>query len=112
MKSYSDNEVLKWSWLKRQNYLPSSDSIGDGSLLGWKLLEKFPIDNIKHNQKEYPNSISMNQVIEMIEDFHPFGFYPIRIDSNFNLKDGQHRLKFAQLCNFKFIDVWIEEKNK
>lgn len=110
MKSYSDTKVLKWSWLKRQSYIPCSDILGDGSKAGWKLIEKFPIESIKYNPIEYPNPLSMNQVLEMVEEFYPFGFYPIRIDSNLNLKDGQHSLKFSQLCGFKFIDVWIEEK--
>ena len=110
MRSYKDNEILKWSWLKRQSYIPSSNAIGDGSVAGWHLIEKFPIENIKYNKKNYPNPILMNQVFEMINEFYPFGFYPIRINQKGKLLDGQHRLKFAQLCGLKFIDVWIEKK--
>lgn len=108
MKTYQDNKILKWSWLKRQNYLPASDALGNASSIGWRLIEKFPIEKIQFNKSTYPNKINPTQVIEMINEFYPFGFYPIRIDGDGNLKDGQHRLKFAQLCGWRYIDVWIE----
>lgn len=108
MKAYDSNETRKWSWLKRQEYIPSSDSLGDGSQIGWKLIEKFPIEKIIHDKLSYPNKIVLNDVLAMIDEFYPFGFVPIRIDPERKLLDGQHRLKFAQLCGLKFIDVWID----
>lgn len=30
------------------------------------------------------------------------------IDKEFNLKDGQYRLKLAKMAGIKFIDVWVE----
>ena len=112
MKTYDSNETRKWSWLKRQQYIPSSDSLGDGSQAGWELIEKFPIDEIIHDQKNYPNKLVMKNVLDMIDEFYPFGFEPIRISPEKKLLDGQHRLKFAQLCDLKFIDVWIDNNNK
>ncbi len=109
MKTYKDNEVKTWNWLKRQSYIPSSNAIGDGSVAGWQLIEQFPIEKIKHDPDKYPNSISMPQVLEMLNEFYPFGFYPIRINEAGQLLDGQHRLKFARLCGLKFIDVWVEK---
>jgi hypothetical protein len=108
MKTYSDNEVLKWNWLKRQSYIPSSDAIGDGSNANLILVEKFSIDNIIHDEKNYKNPISMKDVLQMIDEFYPFGFYPIRLNQYNILQDGQHRLKFALICGLKYIDVWIE----
>lgn len=108
MKEYENDETLKWSWLKRQSYIHSSNAIGEGAVAGWKLIEKFPIKKIKHNSLNYPNPLMKKQVNEMVEEFYPFGFYPIRINQNYQLKDGQHRLKFAELCGFEFIDVWVE----
>jgi hypothetical protein len=108
MKTYNSNEIYKWNWLKKQDYIHSSDSLGDPSKIGWKLFEKFPIHDIQYNPVDYPNELDLSLVIHMITEFYPFGFHPIRIDKNFKLRDGQHRLKFAQLCNFKFIDVWID----
>jgi len=109
MKTYKDDEVKSWNWCKRQEYIPSSDSIGNGSVLGWRLIEKYPIIKIKYNQNNYPNPINHRQIIEMVDEFHPFGFHPIRINKDGILQDGQHRLKFAQLCCLKFIDVFMEE---
>jgi hypothetical protein len=111
MKTYDSNETLKWSWLKKQDYISSSDAIGDGSQIGWKLIEKFQIQNIIHDESNYPNKINQKEVIQMIEEFYPVGFYPLRIKKNGILLDGQHRLKFAQLCGLKYIDVWIDNSN-
>lgn len=44
----------------------------------------------------------------MMDNFYPFGFHPIRVDKEFNLKDGQHRLKLDKMVGIKFIDVWVE----
>lgn len=71
--------------------------------MGWQLIEKYPIERIIYNQDDYPNPINLRQVFDMIEEF-----YPIRINKDGNLLDGQHRLKFAQLCCLKFIDVFVE----
>ena len=76
--------------------------------MGWKLVEKYPIERIIYNQDDYPNPINHRQVVEMVEEFYPFGFHPIRINKDGVLVDGQHRLKFAQLCCLKFIDVFVE----
>ena len=108
MKTYDSNETRKWSWLKRQKYIPSSNALGDGSKIGWKLIEKFPIEKIIHDEKNYPNKILMSSVLEMTDEFYPFGFTPIRINTERKLLDGLHRLKFAELCGLKFIDVWID----
>lgn len=108
MKTYNSDDTLTWNWLKRQEYLDASDAIGDGSKAGWKLIEKYPIEKIKYDPTNYPNPLYLSHVLEMVDEFYPFGFYPIRIDANGNLKDGLHRLKFAQLCGWKCIDVWVE----
>ena len=108
MKNYKSDEIKSWNWIKRQNYIPASDAIGNGSIAGWKLVEKFPIDKIKHNPKIYSNKVLAHQVIEMIEEFFPFGFYPIRINKNGELQDGLHRLTFAKMACLKFIDVFVE----
>ncbi len=70
MKTYDSNETKKWSWLKRQEYIPSSDACGDGSQVGWKLIEKFPIEKIIYDKNNYPNKLLMGQVLEMIDEFY------------------------------------------
>ncbi len=108
MKTYDSNEAKSWQWVKRQKYIPASDAIGDGSILGWRLVEKFPIKKIKHNAETYSNPVSMKQVLEMMDKFFPFGFYPIRINKNGELQDGLHRLTFAKMSCLKFVDVFVE----
>lgn len=108
MKRYDCNETKTLSWLKRQSYIHSSDAIGDGSVAGWKLIEKFPIDKIVHEPVNYLNPVSMPEVLYMLNNFYPFGFYPVRLNKNNVLVDGQHRLKFAQMCKLEYIDVWVE----
>lgn len=108
MKSYHVEEIRSWNWCKRQEYIPSSDSLGDGSSIGWKLIEKYPIAKIKFDKDNYPNAINNHQVLEMVDEFYPFAFHPIRINKESYLVDGQHRLKFAHLCCLKYIDVFVE----
>ncbi len=43
MKTYKDDEIKSWHWCKRQEYIPASDSIGDGSIVGWQLIEKLSL---------------------------------------------------------------------
>jgi hypothetical protein len=112
MKTYDSNIILKWNWLKKQEYIDSSDSLGDASNIGWELVEKYPIESIIYEPNEYPNKLELNNVIDMVNEFYPFGFVPIRIDKKSKLLDGLHRLKFAQLCGFKYIDVWIDNNKE
>ncbi len=108
MRTYDSNETRALKWLRKQKYIHSSDAIGNGDVAGWKLVEKFPIEKIVHDVTNYPNQISMMEVDYMLKDFYPFGFYPIRLNKDYLLVDGQHRLKVAEICGFEFIDVWIE----
>ena len=112
MKNYSSDITFNWNWLKKQNYIHSSDNLGNGAQINWRLVEKFPIKNIIKNEESYPNPLKMNEVINMIDEFYPSGFHPKRINENYELVDGQHRLKFAQLCGFEFIDVFIENSKE
>lgn len=107
MKSYKDTEIKSSHWLKRQKYVPASDVLGDGLNLGWKLVDRFPVSKIIHDPSQYPNPLKISQVIEMMDEFHPFGFLPLLLDNDFRLLDGQHRLTLAQWCCFEFVDVWI-----
>lgn len=108
MKTYHSDESKSIHWLKRQKYIESSDSLGDGSALCWQFFPKIPIDKIKHDPSKYPNQLDLAEVIYMMDNFYPSGFHPIRVDKDFNLKDGQHRLKFAKMVGLQFIDVWVE----
>ena len=108
MKNYKSDKVKGWNWIKKQDYIPASDAIGDGAIADWKLIEKFPMEKIKYNPKTYPNHVSMNQVLEMMNEFYPFGFYPIRINKKGELKDGLHRFTFAKMACLNYIDVFVE----
>lgn len=108
MKTYNSEELKSIHWLKRQKYIESSDSLGDGSTMQWQLKSKVPIDTINIDSNNYPNQLDLAEVIYMMDNFYPSGFHPIRVDKEFNLKDGQHRLKLAKMVGIKFIDVWVE----
>lgn len=108
MKTYDSEEHKSWNWLKQQKYIPSSDSAVNGSILGWIFKERVPVKSIKHDPATYPNKLKIGEVLYMLDEFYPFGWHPIRIDSRFRLLDGQHRLKFAQLCGLEFVDIFID----
>jgi hypothetical protein len=107
MKHYDSNEIKSVIWLKRQKYLHTSDVFGNRAEVGYKLIEKFPINQIKHNPATYPNQLNLSEVIYMMYEFYPSGYHPLCIDGDNNLLDGQHRLKLAEMCCIDYVDVWV-----
>lgn len=114
MKNYSDKTCKDLRWIKSKNYIESSDSSpSDESLklVNWIVKSKFPIDNIKYNIEKYFNKPDYSQIEYMKKYFYPFGWEPIRVNTNFELIDGQHRLLFARDVGLKYIDIYIDKNN-
>ncbi|MDR1985189.1 MAG: hypothetical protein LBQ28_10280 [Prevotellaceae bacterium] len=111
MKAYNPEKNYKSRWLARQEYVHCSDAAAESSIINllYDIVEKYPIEKIKHDKENYPNSIDMTQVIYMSNNFYPNAFDPIVISQNSELKDGQHRLELAKMFGWKYIDVFVEK---
>jgi hypothetical protein len=112
MKIYSDKICRNLKWVKKKDYIESSDSLASDEtlkLVNWTVKSKFPIDKIKLDTEKYYNKPDRSQIEYMKKYFYPFGWHPIRININFELIDGQHRLSFAKEAGLKYIDVFIDK---
>jgi hypothetical protein len=111
MKAYNSEKHYKSRWLMGQEYVHCSDAVKGSTILNllYEIVEKYPIEKIKHDKDNYPNPIDLAQVLYMSNNFYPYAFEPITINKNSELKDGQHRLELAKWFGWKYIDVCIEK---
>lgn len=112
MKNYSDKICKNLRWIKSKDYIEASDSLASDEslkLVNWIVKSKFPIEKIKYNTEKYYNKADDSQIKYMKKYFYPFGWHPIRISTNFELLDGQHRLLFAKDVGLKYVDVYIDK---
>jgi hypothetical protein len=76
----------------------------------WSTVDKVQISKIKINPRlfSYPNHVDLSEVETIIENFEEDKWEPIRINEDFYLLDGQHRLMVAQKMKLKYIDVIVQ----
>jgi len=76
----------------------------------WVFEEKVAIDKIKIDKKlmTYDNPIYESTLFDIINCFDNIFWYPITVNMDYYLLDGQHRLEAARRMNLKFIDVVIQ----
>ena len=105
---------------KQKTYIPClywmldnstiNKAIGDPALYH-QGFPKVPINKIVKPDK-YPNPIQRATVLDILTNFHTEGWWPISVDENFVLRDGQHRLCAAKMMCLEYIDVvMIPEKS-
>lgn len=71
--------------------------------------KKFPISEIKIDKKlfDFQNEIDMNEVFQILLNFHREAWGPIILNKDNFLLDGQHRLEVARQMGLEYIDVII-----
>jgi len=76
----------------------------------WVVVPKIPIDKIKVDKAlfSHQNEINWADVNSITEDFEIGAWFPIMVNPNLFLLDGQHRLAAAQNMKLKFLDVVID----
>lgn len=112
MKKNSDKICKNLSWVRKKDYIESSDSlvsIETLNLVNWKIINKFAIDKIKYEVNKYYNKPDFSQIEYMKLYFYPFSWHPIRINNDYELLDGQHRLLFAKEAGLKYIDIFLDK---
>jgi hypothetical protein len=98
-----------------KNYIPSPDyltSMYSNPQFGgrWVVVRKIPINKIKIDKSlfSFQNEVSLRQVEGMVKEFTEGGWYPVMVNSDYFLLDGQHRLATAKKMKLKYIDVVVD----
>lgn len=98
-----------------KNYIPSPDYLTsmytNPSFYGrWLVVEKVPVSKIKIDKSlfSFRNEVSSTNVEWICKEFHIGAWYPIMVNSEFFLLDGQHRLTAAKKMKLKYIDVVVD----
>lgn len=98
-----------------KNYIPSPDYLtsmySNSCFQGrWKVVEKVPVSQIKINKAlfSFQNEIGSTAVEWICKEFHVGAWYPIMVNSEYFLLDGQHRLAAAKKMKLKYIDIVID----
>ena len=102
--------------IKNGNYLPvEEDAYQFRTELArgrWQLRRKVPIKKLKNVSSRSLVTIApmLDAALNLIKYFTMVSWYPIAIDDEYNVIDGQMRLLIAHLLGLKFIDVEIYTK--
>lgn len=73
--------------------------------------KKIQIDKIIIDKKFVPNPLCLQTVQTICEYFNEWNWYPIIIDENNYLRDGQHRIAFAKSIGLRYIDAILQDQN-
>ena len=94
---------------EKTDYIPIADFLEDAFSKYGELIHKFPIEKIKFNKNRlsYANPVFDSTVNNIVYNFHEEGWEPISLDTDYYLRDGQHRLAAAKMMGLKYIDVVI-----
>jgi len=76
----------------------------------WVVVTKVPIEQIKIDKSlfSFQNNVNWNEVEYMCENFEQGAWYPIMVNPDYFLLDGQHRLAAARKLNLKYIDAVVD----
>ncbi len=98
-KSY----IASPKYLKDMYHNPSLNS-------AFKTVDKISIRKIKIDKSlfAYQNEVNKKDVDYMVNNFYRGAWFPVMINQNFFLIDGQHRIAAAKRMKLKYIDVVIE----
>lgn len=77
----------------------------------WMVVPKVPVDKIQIDKSlfSFPNALSWNEVEYMSKNFELGAWFPIMVNSEYFLLDGQHRLATAKKMKLKYIDIVIDK---
>ncbi len=97
------------------SYIPSPEHWKDmfRQYSFYDVKERVSIKTIKINRTLfcYDNSPDINEIHYMVKHFEENSWLPIRVNRNFFLLDGQHRLACARKMGLKYIDVVVDYEN-
>jgi len=98
-----------------KNYIPSPDYLTsmysnpqfDGR---WVVVRKIPINKIKVDKSlfAFQNEVNFREVESIVQEFTEGGWFPVMVNFDYFLLDGQHRLAAAKKMKLKYIDVVVD----
>ena len=98
-----------------KTYIPSPDYLtsmySNPQFHGrWIVVTKIPIEKIKVDKSlfSFQNDVNWSEVEYMSKNFEKGAWFPVMVNPNYFLLDGQHRLATAQKMKLKFIDVVVD----
>ena len=80
----------------------------------WTVATKVPIEEIKIDRSifSFQNDVNWDDVDYMVKNFEQSAWFPIFVNSDFFLLDGQHRLATAKEMHLKYIDVVVDRGDR
>jgi len=98
-----------------RNYIPSPDYltcmfINPCFNRRWVIVKKVPVSQIKIDKSlfSFNNKVNSTEIEWICKEFHIGAWYPVMVNSENFLLDGQHRLAAAKKMKLKYIDVVID----
>ena len=78
----------------------------------WSIVDKVQISKIKIDSRlfSFQNQVALSKVKEIEANFNVDRWEPIRVNEDYYLLDGQHRLKVAKRMKLKYIDVIVQHE--
>jgi hypothetical protein len=99
----------------RTTYIPSPDYLifmySSSEFNGrWVVQTKIPIEKIKIDKAlfSFQNDVDMGAVEYLCENFEIGAWYPVMVNTEYFLLDGQHRLAAAQKMGLQYIDIVVD----
>lgn len=99
----------------KKAYIPSPDFLttmyANPEFNGrWVVMSKIPIDKIKADKAlfSHQNEVNWADVESITKNFEIGAWFPIMVNPDFFLLDGQHRLAAAQKMKLKYLDVVVD----
>lgn len=76
----------------------------------WIVMSKIPIEKIKVDKSlfSFQNEVNWGDVEYMSKNFEVSAWFPVMVNPEFFLLDGQHRLAAAQKMKLRYLDVVID----
>ena len=76
----------------------------------WVVMPKIPIENIRIDKSlfSFQNEVNWNDVEYISRNFEISAWFPVMVNPDFFLLDGQHRLAVAQRMKLQYLDVVVD----
>jgi hypothetical protein len=76
----------------------------------WVVVTKVPVEKIRIDKSlfSFQNEVDWDEVESMCMDFEISAWFPVMVNPDFFLLDGQHRLAAAQKMKLTHLDVVVD----
>jgi len=109
LKNKDISEAMKKTYIPSPDYLTSMYSKPEFNGR-WIVISKIPIEKIKVDKSlfSFQNEVNWDDVEYMSKNFEISAWFPVMVNPEFFLLDGQHRLAAAQKMELRYLDVVVD----